>query len=370
MRCWLYSHDSVGLGSLRRQLAIAAALAALAPAARVWLTTSLDEGARFRVPANCEIIKLPAVRAVALRTAKLDEIARTFRPDVLLVDKHPFGLDGELSSPIAIVKRHGAHLILGLRDILDDREAVLKKWLPSDIQKQVVRSYDRVLIYGSASIFDATKEYQFSVPLRKRTVFCGYVVNGDDLDSLSAGSASSGNNKSPLVIGTAGGGADGFDLLKVFVEAAASETWHGAVVAGPLLDARGCRALRRLAQGKGVAFRRFNAHLSPVFSRASTMVGMGGYNTLAEALSRGVSVVCVPRTRPRSEQLLRASLFERQGLLRLIRPDDLNVKALHSAIEEALQVPRSRVLARVHSQLQFDGALHAAKEILNHQYAG
>jgi len=92
---------------------------------------------------------------------------------------------------------------------------------------------------------------------------------------------------------------------------------------------------------------------------------MGGYNTLAESLSQGVPVVCVPRTKPRSEQLLRALAFAQLGLLRTIKPDDLNVPNLSAAVNDALQTSRSSLHARVNSLLKFDGANQAANKIIN-----
>ena len=166
-------------------------------------------------------------------------------------------------------------------------------------------------------------------------------------------------------MGTAGGGADGFNLLKVFIETAKGAPWRGSVVAGPFLEAHARQSLRRLALSNGVSFHRFDPELSLLFAQASVAVGMGGYNTLMETLSRGIPVICVPRTRPRSEQVLRAALFERQGLLRMIHPDDLTVNTLDAAISDALQVPRSHALARVDSLLQFDGARQTANQIAN-----
>jgi predicted glycosyltransferase len=92
---------------------------------------------------------------------------------------------------------------------------------------------------------------------------------------------------------------------------------------------------------------------------------MGGYNTLAEALCKGVPVVCVPRTKPRSEQLLRASVFEQLGLLKTIKPDDLNPSNLSLAINDALKTSRSCLLARVNSLMKFNGAEQAAGHIIN-----
>lgn len=369
MRCWLYSHDSVGLGSLRRQLAIAAAVEELAASAKVLLTTCLNAAWHFSVPSNCEILNLPGLPEIPARAIRLLEIARTFRPDVMLVDKHPFGIGGELSAPIKAVKKAGGRVFFGLRDILDDRESVRKKWLPSDIQKRIALCYDQILIYGSASIFDVVEEYQFSSPLRERTRYCGYVVNPIPPEPEPSASARSAQS-APLVIACAGGGADGMGLLQAFIQAAQGASWRGSVVTGPLLDEQGYLTVLRMASSHGVSCCRFNPNLASLFPKAGVVVCMGGYNTLMEALSSHVPVICVPRTLPRSEQFLRASLFERLGLLRMITQDKLSSGGLAAAINVIFGESRKSVSANGNALLSFDGAKQAARLILDIERPG
>ena len=87
---------------------------------------------------------------------------------------------------------------------------------------------------------------------------------------------------------------------------------------------------------------------------------MGGYNTVGEAVSKGVPVVCVPRVEPRSEQWLRATAFERLGLLRVVQPDALSAASLRGAVGTALSQPHDRLLERVREHLSFGGARQAA----------
>lgn len=368
MRCWLYSHDSVGLGSLRRQLAIAAAVEELAPSAKVLLTTCLNSAWHFPVPSNCEILDLPGLPENPARAVRLLEIARTFRPDVMVVDKHPFGIGGELSAPIEAIKHAGGRVILGLRDILDDCESVRETWLSSDIQKRIVRYYDRILIYGSASIFNAVEEYQFSAPLRKRTRFCGYVVNPIPPEPEPAISGRSGQS-APLVIACAGGGADGMELLQAFIQAAHGSAWRGSVVTGPLLDEPWYQTVLRMASSHGVSCCRFDPNLASLFPKAGAVVCMGGYNTLMEALSSHVPVICVPRTQPRCEQFLRASLFESLGLLRMVAQNKLTSDGLGAAINATLCESR-RPATFSKALLSFDGAKQAAKHLLDIERLG
>ena len=141
MRFFFYSHDGVGLGHVRRQIAIAAALQEVGPGAQVLLATSVDEVASLGLPPNVDTLKLPGIRKIAngeyssrrltipkeelhrLRSGLLRVAIEGFRPDVVLVDKHPFGARGEMTVALDAAKSNGARLVLGLRDVLDDRPA-------------------------------------------------------------------------------------------------------------------------------------------------------------------------------------------------------------------------------------------------------
>ena len=91
---------------------------------------------------------------------------------------------------------------------------------------------------------------------------------------------------------------------------------------------------------------------------------MGGYNTIAEALSRGTPTVCVPRVVPRTEQLIRAEAFSRLGLMRYVHPDRLTGESLLHEVQVALQDSRTELRARAHARLGFDGAERAAAVLL------
>src|SRR5262252_2712439 len=146
MRFFFYSHDGMGLGHVRRHIAIAAALHETAPEAQVLLATSIDEVASLGLPPNVDTLKLPGLRKIAnseyasrrldlpnaqmraLRSAVLREAVSGFEPDLMLVDKHPLGAGGELHQALEVAKASGTRLVLGLRDILDEPSAVIEEW--------------------------------------------------------------------------------------------------------------------------------------------------------------------------------------------------------------------------------------------------
>jgi predicted glycosyltransferase len=380
-RFLLYSHDGFGLGHTRRHVAIAAALTKMAPGASVLLASGVDDVCRLGLPPSVEALKLPGLRKVAngeyqsrrlgiptheiraLRSALLTAAVKSFRPDAVLVDKHPFGPGGEFADALAALKERGGRAALGLRDILDERPAVLSEWNAGGVREGIGQFYDRVLVYGERSVFDPIAEYQFPESIAERTRFCGYVLNRGDPDNLPAALNLESHNR-PAVIATTGGGEDGFFLLETFIRAATDAPWRGIVVTGPMTPDHELKTLRGMAADSGVALYSFLYNLPALFFLVNALVSMGGYNTLTEAIITGVPIVCVPRVAPRREQQLRAQAFERLGLLRTLPPHLLCVETLRHSVQAALNGSRRENLDRACTALTFDGARQAAGHLL------
>jgi predicted glycosyltransferase len=383
-RFLFYSHDGLGLGHVRRNLSVASALTELAPRASVLVATSAEEAESFGIPPNVDVLKLPGLRKLgneryaarrlpvpwrdvqAVRAKLLAAAVESFRPAVLLVDKHPLGAGGELVPALDAARAAGARAVLGLRDILDEPAAVAAQWRASGLFERIVEHYDRVLVYGQPDVLDPVREYGFPERVAAITLFCGYVL-------FPAGAPNgNGSQRAPVpfraparprVLATAGGGEDGFALLANFVEAAAETRWQATVVSGPQCRPEKERRLCSLAGEAGAEFRRFVPGLSSAFGSLDALVCMGGYNTLLEAAASGVPTVCVPRVRPRREQLLRARAFARLGLLRLLEPGRLDATTLRVEIESALGT-RADLAGRAGRLLDLGGARRAACRLL------
>jgi len=384
MRFLFYSHDGLGLGHTRRHLAIAGALTRRAPESSVLLASGADDALRMGLPPQVEILKVPGLRKIsndsyysrrlripepeirAMRSALLATAVKSYRPDVVLVDKHPFGVNGEFRDALAIAKKNGCRAVLGLRDILDEPATVLQEWAPHQLQAEISGNFDQMLVYGEQSIFDPLSEYQFPGCLAERTKFCGYVVNDEEQESR-AGFVNQLNLSEwprPIVLATTGGGEDGFHLLETFIYTAAQAPWQGIVVTGPMTPPHHLKALRKLAASNNVPLEMFVPNLSASFSSVDALVCMGGYNTLAEAVSHGAPTVCVPRMSPRAEQVIRARALERLGLVRIVTPDTLDIITLGESIECVMKMRRDELLSRARTNLNFDGAARAASHLL------
>lgn len=382
MRFLFYSHDGFGLGHTCRNLAIARTLTELAPRASVLLATGSDDVTRLGVPDRVEILKLPGLRKLAnesytsrylgvppeevrhLRSRLLLSAIESFKPDVMLVDKHPFGAGGELKDALSAICKLGGKAVLGLRDILDDPVTVRAEWAPHNLPAAIPAHYDSVLVYGQETVFDTAAAYQFPAALRERTHYSGYVTNPAGSGNLPAFPPHD-DDAHPLVIATVGGGEDGFELLRNFLLAGAHAPWRAVAVTGPMMGGVEHSELEQLAHAYAMPLHTFVPGLNEWFASAAAVVCMGGYNTITQTLAAAAPVVCVPRVQPRREQLVRAEAFARLGLLRLVRPDELTPGRLRQEISAAIATPRAALRQRLQTTIEFDGAEFAAHYLLS-----
>ena len=113
-RILIYSHDSFGLGHLRRCRAIAHALVERFKGLTVLILSGSPIIANFDFRARVDFVRIPGViklyngdytsmklhidlkDTLCIRESIIRHTARAFAPDILLVDKEPLGLKGEI----------------------------------------------------------------------------------------------------------------------------------------------------------------------------------------------------------------------------------------------------------------------------------
>ena len=361
-RILFYSHDSFGLGHIRRTLAIAGEVGRLRPDAAMLVLTGSLEAHAYELPPNFDYVKLPAVtkddrgayasrtlpipfdHCLALRERIIRESVDAFRPNLVVVDHTPAGLQGELVRTLRELRAHRPRvsLILGLRDVVDEPSAVRAAWLKDGVYDLLDHVYDRIMVYGSRHVFDPVVEYGLSPIAAAKTTFCGYIRKQEPIVAPETIRSELGASSCPLIVLTVGGGGDGGALLRTYLAglAARPEDVATCVVTGPLLDEAEREQIVEAAAGlPRVTVLPFAGNLVSYLNAADVVVTMGGYNTVCEAVGLGKRVVVVPRVRPRQEQLIRARRFAQLGAVRMLHPDDLAPGRLQAVIRGALASP-------------------------------
>jgi predicted glycosyltransferase len=369
MRLMVYSHDTFGLGNIRRMLAICSHLHASIPDLSILIVSGSPMLQSFRVAQGIDYIKLPClkrtecgelgVRFLDLEVAEIVRLRRelilstvvSFRPDIVLVDKKPDGLAGELEPSLRYIRCNlpQTRMLLVLRDILDSSRATVDAWIQHGYYSTVKWYYDDVLVLGDRQIYDVCKEYQFPESLRQKVHFCGYVARPLPTRSRSEirKELRVADDES-LVLVTAGGGQDGYELLSTSVAAASSLAKRlrvrSLLVPGPDLGKEQAKAIYKAARSQaGLQVIEFTNDLMSYMNAADTVISMAGYNTVCELLTLGKRSILVPRVKPVEEQKIRAERMANFAAFRTILPDALTPHILENAIAEQLQAATNDV---------------------------
>jgi predicted glycosyltransferase len=339
-RILVYSHDTFGLGHLRRCRAIAHALVERYKGLSVLILSGSPIIGSFDFRARVDFVRVPGViklhngeytslalhidleQTLAIRESIIQHTAKSFAPDMLLVDKEPLGLKGEVLPTLAMLKERGTTCILGLRDVLDDPQMLQREWDRKNVVPALERYYDEIWIYGLPQIADPLSGIGLSADVRRRMVYTGYLPRSIP---QSTEIVSDHVIDEPYVLVTTGGGGDGAGLVDWVLRAyerCADLPYRAVVVLGPFMQpALQKEFLERVACLPNVEALTFDTHLEVLMERAAGVVAMGGYNTFCEILSLDKPAVIVPRTRPRQEQFIRGSRAEALGLIRLLDGD-------------------------------------------------
>ncbi len=350
-RIALYSHDALGLGHIRRNMAVATALAALRPAPDLLVFSGAPESAGLARPRRCDVVTLPTVAkdssgtyaprhlsgpladVVAIRSSVLRSALAAFAPDLLIVDKLPRGFGGELEAALAhLAGRCGTRIVLGLRDVLDEPDVVRREWAAQENTEAVERWYDQVWVYGDAQVLDPVADNGLPAEVAERTTYTGYLARPG-----RPGSGAGPAPQPPYVLGIVGGGQDGLGLAQAFARAPLPAGHRGVLVTGPHMPDHHGRRVAALAAGRGdLEVVPFVAAIEALIAGASAAVGMGGYNTVCELLATGVPALIVPRVHPRREQLIRADRLAALGALDVAHPEGLTVEGLGAWLDRAV----------------------------------
>ena len=359
-RIALYSHDTQGLGHVRRNIAIAAALVADDPAVEVLLLTGNPETTALPLPAHTEVVTLPTISkqqsggyrsrvllsplsfTVDLRREILRAALTVFAPDLLVVDKVPLGFAGELEPALHMLRKNRrTSVVLGLREVLDEPSVAISEWESMGSSRAVADYYDAVWVYGDRTVYDLVREYRLPLEVAKKVRYTGYLARGRGAGTGTSRTTSP-PPRSPFVLCTVGGGQDGHKLARTFVSTPLPPGHLGVVLCGPFMKDAQRQRLELLARANpGMEILGFVSNPEHFMREAAATVSMAGYNSVCEVLAANRPTLLVPRTAPRAEQLVRARQLADRGLVDLALPAEVKPGTLARWLSEAVQRPAS-----------------------------
>ena len=192
-RILIYSHDTFGLGHLRRCLTIAHSLVEHNQRLSVLILSGSPIIGSFDFRARVDFIRIPGViklrngeytplnlhmdveETLMLRSSIIRHAADIFDPDIFIVDKEPLGLRGEVKETLPLLRERGTRVVLGLRDVLDEPALLAPEWARKNVVPSLRNLYDEIWIYGLPQICDPLAGITLPASVRRKIVYTGYL---------------------------------------------------------------------------------------------------------------------------------------------------------------------------------------------------
>jgi predicted glycosyltransferase len=337
-RVLIYSHDTFGLGHLRRCRRIAQSLVARRKGLSVLILSGSPIIGSFDFRTRVDFVRVPGViklrngeysslslhmdisEVLQLRASIIQHTAQAFSPDVFIVDKEPLGLRGEIQDTLSMLKDRGARLVLGLRDVMDDPGLLAAEWERKNPLPALRDLYDDILVYGLPQICNPLEGIDLPESVTRKITYTGYLRSTRQRAPRHRRVDT--DTDEPFILVTTGGGGDGEKLIDWVIsayECGAAIPYPALLVFGPFMQPRRRRSFQeRVDRLERVEAITFDTHVEQLMESATGVVAMGGYNTFCEILSLDKRALIVPRRRPRLEQYIRASRAAELGLVRML----------------------------------------------------
>ncbi len=352
----MYSHDTYGLGHIRRTMAIANHLRDANT--NVLILTGSPIAGRFHFSQHVDFVRIPGMikntnddyqslsiridpqKALSIRTNIILATAKTFHPHLFIVDKEPLGLKREVLPTLEWLKEASPSTmtVLGLRDILDDAQVIQQDWQEKNVYSYLECLYDEIWVYGNKAIYDPVEMYKIPDTINNRVQYTGYIPR----KTLSVRAKLNARKRyrimddDTFVLVTTGGGGDGLEVIDQYLAMhdyyPTSLPFKSIIITGPFMPKKVRERFAKRAKKFGIKTLPFHPRMEELISAADLVISMGGYNTICEILTQRTPALIIPRETPRKEQLIRARRLKGEGLLDFIPWTEVTPQLLREKI--------------------------------------
>ncbi|NDJ20334.1 glycosyl transferase [Nostoc sp. B(2019)] len=369
-RLMFYCQHILGMGHLVRSMEI---VRGLTKDFQICFINGGEIIKEFEFPAGVEIINLPAIKtdsefeelqvvddifslteAKEIRKNQLLKIFDQFQPDILMIELFPFGrrrFSFELIPLLERAKsnRSSTKVVSSLRDIVVTKQHKQAKH-EEKVCNLINQYFDLLLVHGDPEFVPLEETFSRVSDLKCAVHYTGYVVQEPPMHPvLTDEEKELINSDKPLILVSVGGGRFGHELLDCVVKTAPwleKKLPHNIqVFTGPFMPEDKFNQLQVMAKdSKNIRIGRYTPYLLSYMKKAQLSISMSGYNTTMNVLTTGVRAMILPFTGNQDrEQTIRAEKLSNLGVVRLLKPNDLQPDYLALKIINYLEYQPNKI---------------------------
>ena len=290
------------------------------------------------------------------RKSHLINIVNKIKPELVLIETYPFGRRQMRFELLPLLE----HLRKGLeyRPLVacSIRDVIQPKSNPRRSQEviAIVNEYfDIVIVHGDESFIAFDESFPEAINFKSKLIYSGYVVKQLNEELCGA-------REKNTVLVSAGGGAVGQQIYSTVLDASKSTlgkkySWH--MLVGYNFSTAQFNQLTQ-NQHRQLKIERNRDDFLQLLSRCSMSISQAGYNTMMDLIVTNTPALVVPfEGVAEREQLIRAKMFEKHNIVKVITEDDLNYMSLLHAMDMLSESPAPQI------DMNLDGALHMTEII-------
>ena len=273
-------------------------------------------------------------RVLKARKHALNSLITRICPEVFIIEYFPFAR-WELADELLSAIDTGQSINPDIRIICSLRDVPRRTQEADRIFSILNQHFHALLIHADPQLTRLEDHFSHTGNIHIPIHYTGYVVEPLDSDGCELQTQN-------CVLVSAGGGADGYELIKPCIKAWQRLSQRGVVedrkmiiFTGPFMPQTQYDALERLCKGGPFHIDRFTSHFLHWMRCADLSISRAGYNTCMNILETRTRAILVPGSLV-SDQVFRAHRLSDLGLANTLLPQNLTTDNMAKAIVEAL----------------------------------
>lgn len=278
---------------------------------------------------ECDIQDVLKARKQALKS-----LITRICPDIFVIEYFPFAR-WELADELLEAIDTGQSTNPDIRIICSLRDVPRRIQEVDRVFSILNHNFHALLIHADPQLTRLEDHFSHTDNIHIPIHYTGYVVEPLDSDGCELQTQN-------CVLVSAGGGADGYELIKPCIKAWQRLSQRGIVedrkmiiFTGPFMPQKQYDTLERLCKGGPFHIDRFTSHFLHWMRCADLSISRAGYNTCMNILETRTRAILVPGSLV-SDQEFRAHRLSELGLAYTLLPQNLTSDKMAKAIVEAL----------------------------------